>query len=80
MAEFRANKKKKTEESKILDFKDAGDYMKPLTSFYDEVSLEPSLSGKELEKVEQRIYKEVEIALRQIRSSRNLNCQIKNTH
>lgn len=75
-------KKKKADEGdkKMLEVKDAGSFMRPITSFYDAVTLEPALTDKELEKVQAKIYKEVEIACRQVRSSRNLNCNIKNTH
>ena len=60
--------------------KDNGDYMKPLMSFFGSASLEPPFTSKDVDKIEAKIYKEVEIAIRQVRSGRNLNCNIKNNH
>lgn len=62
----------------MLTMKDYGDYMKPFTSFYDPKALEPPMTSKMVEKIEAKIFKEVEIAIKQVRSSRNLNCNIKN--
>lgn len=44
--------------------KDFGDYMKPFMSFYDAKSLEPPMTAKMVEKVEMKIFKEVEIAIK----------------
>ena len=57
-----------------------GDFMKPFTSFYDPKAMEPPLGEKQIEKIEAKIYKEVEIAIKQVRSSQNLNANIKNNH
>jgi len=71
-------KDKAGEDTKMLTMKDTGDYMKPFLPFFDAKSLEPPLTVKMVEKIEAKIFKEVEIALKQVRSSRNLNCNIKN--
>ena len=57
-----------------------GDFMKPFTSFYDPKAMDAPLTLKEVEKITKKILKEIENAMRQTRSGRNLNCQIKNTH
>jgi hypothetical protein len=51
MTEFN-HKKKLSDNDKLLNVKDAGDYMKPLSSFFDTVALEPPLSQKATEKLE----------------------------
>lgn len=56
-----------------------GDFMRPFDSFYAPKAMEPPLSGKELEKTEGKIQKEVEMAIKQVRSSRNLNAYMHNT-
>lgn len=55
-----------------------GDYMKPLSPFYTPKPMTPPLTDKQVDKIEAKLTKEVEIALKQVRSSRNLNCPIKN--
>lgn len=79
MAETEFNIKKKSNKGdKMLDVKDVGDYMKPLKPFYDMVALEPPFNLKQVERLEARIYKEVETVIRQVRSTRNLSSMIKN--
>lgn len=48
----------------MFDMKRKGDYMKPFQSFYDNKSLLPSLTDKQVEKIESKIFKEVEIAIK----------------
>jgi hypothetical protein len=57
-----------------------GDYIKPFTPFFDPQALTPPLDEKQIEKLESKITKEVEFAMKQVRSSRNLNCNMKNNH
>lgn len=57
-----------------------GDFMKPFSSFYAPKAMEPPLTDKQVEKLEAKIIKEVEIAVKQVRSSKNLNANIKNNH
>ena len=64
----------------IFQMKFKGDFAKPFMPFYDAKAMEPPLTDKQVEKIEAKIYKEVEIAMKQVRSSRNLNCNIKNNH
>lgn len=52
--------------------------MKPLSPFYTPKPMLPPLTDKQVDKIEAKLTKEVEIALKQVRSSRNLNCPIKN--
>jgi len=52
--------------------------MKPFLSFYDPKAMEPPLNEKMVNKIEAKIMKEVEIAIKQVRSSRNLNANLKN--
>jgi hypothetical protein len=42
----------------------AGDYMKPFISFYDPKAMEPPVSEREIAKLESKIHKEVEIAIK----------------
>ena len=56
-----------------------GDYLKPFLSFYDPRAMEPPLNAKMVEKIEAKIMKEVEIAIKQVRSSVNMNANLKNT-
>ena len=51
-----------------------GDFMKPFTSFYDPKAMDAPLTLKEVEKITKKILKEIENAMRQTRSGRNLNC------
>ena len=71
---------KKDANHRMIVMKDNGDYMKPLNSFFGSASLNPPMSTKDVDRVEAKIYKEVEIAIKQVRSSKNLNCNIKNNH
>ena len=71
-------KGKDGKDAKIFEMKLAGDYMKPFTSFYDAKAMEPPLKDREVLKLESKIYKEVEIAIRQVRSSRNLTANMNN--
>ena len=79
-------KKAKGEEESAIDekrqfeMKFKGDFMQPFTSFYDPKAMEPPLGEKQIEKIKAKIYKEVEIAIKQVRSSQNLNANIKNNH
>lgn len=41
-----------------------GDYMKPFLSFYDPKAMEPPLNDKMVDKIEAKIMKEVEIAIK----------------
>lgn len=54
--------------------------MKPFLSFYDAKAMEPPLNAKAVQKLEAKIMKECEIAIKQVRSSRNLNAFLKNNH
>ena len=54
--------------------------MKPFLSYYDPKAMEPPLNKKAVDKLEAKIYKECEIAIKQVRSSRNLNAPLKNNH
>ena len=63
----------------MLQMKDTGDYQKPFLPFFDVQALDPPITSKQSEKVSDKIFKEVEIALKQVRSSQNLNCNIKKT-
>ena len=55
-----------------------GDFMKSFPSFYDSKALEPPLNEKQVMKLEAKITKECEYAIKQVRSSKNLNANIKN--
>lgn len=54
--------------------------MKPFLSWYDPKAMEPPLNKKAVDKLEAKIMKECEIAIKQVRSSRNLNANMKNNH
>ncbi len=66
-------KKKK----RIINYKLLGDSMKQFTPFYDPKSMNPPLSKVELAAKEEQILRDVEVALKQSRSSKNLNTKIK---
>jgi hypothetical protein len=70
-------KKGEVEKKKINELKKRGDFMKPFLSFYDAKAMEPGLGEKQLVKVTAKITTEVEIAIRQVRSGKNLNANIK---
>jgi len=70
----------KKKKDKKPNYKLKGDYMKPFTSFYDPKSLEACLTSSENKAVENKIFGEIESALKQVRSSRNLNCKIKKSN
>jgi len=64
-----------------LDYKIRGEYLKPINPFYDPGSLDPPLDHKQIERLEKLIFKDIETAIKQSRSSRNLNTKIKdNVH
>mmetsp|Transcript_35916 Transcript_35916/g.55150 ORF Transcript_35916/g.55150 Transcript_35916/m.55150 type:complete len:310 (-) Transcript_35916:249-1178(-) len=67
-------------DARLFEMKLQGDYMKPFTSFYDPKAMTPPITEKMVAKIESKIYKETEIAIKQVRSSRNLNCNIKSNH
>ena len=46
-----------------------GDFMKSFPSFYDTCALEPGLGEKQIEKLEKKIEKEMEYAIKQVRST-----------
>lgn len=48
-----------------------GDYMKPFMSFYDPKSMDVAFSAYEVERFEIALSREVEIVIRQLRSSKN---------
>lgn len=73
-------KKKKGGDERMDSVKYAGSFMEPLTEFYDAKAMGPPLSIKQVERAEKKIYDECVIALKQVRSSRNLNCNIKTNH
>lgn len=75
-----AKKRKEEEEKKMFSCKIHGDFMKSFPSFYDNKSLEPELGEKQVAKLESKITKECEYAIKQVRSSKNLNANIKNNH
>ena len=52
--------------------------MKPFVSFYDPKGMEPPINNQQMQRYEQLIIKEVEIAIKQIRSSKNLNTKLRN--
>lgn len=53
--------------------------MRPHAPFYDPKAMEPPMSTREVEKLTGKIQKEVEMAIKQNRSSRNLNAYLHNT-
>jgi len=67
-----APEKKKKKKGKGGDEKDpelikmqlSGDFMKPFLSFYDPKAMEPPLNEKMVNKIEAKIMKEVEIAIK----------------
>lgn len=61
----------------LLDFKMRGDYLKPFLSFYDPKAMDQPFTLQQVEKAERQIYKDVEICLKQVRSSKNLNSKVK---
>jgi len=60
----KASKGGKLDDKRLLTMKDYGDYMRPFMSFYDPKALEPPMTGKQVDKVEAKIFKEVEIAIK----------------
>ena len=54
--------------------------MDPFISFYDPKAMEPPLSETQVAKIQAKIFKELENSLKQVRSGRNLNCNIRNNH
>lgn len=42
----------------------SGDYLKPFISFYDPLAMEPPLNEKMVNKIEAKIMKELEIAIK----------------
>jgi hypothetical protein len=74
----------KTEEKKddpeIFRMKYMGDFAKSFLPWYDPQAMTPPLTEKQVIKLQAKIYKEVEIAIKQVRSSRNLNANLKNNH
>ena len=68
----------KEKDPKLFEMQLNGDYLKPFLSFYDPRAMEPPLNAKMVEKIEAKIMKEVEIAIKQVRSSKNLNANLKN--
>ena len=81
--EKKKKKKKKSDgeedDPKIKEMKYRGDFMKAFDPFYAPKAMEPPLSEREVEKTEGKIQKEVEMAIKQVRSSRNLNAYMHNT-
>lgn len=71
--------KGKEEAEAMQELKYRGDYMRPNAPFYDPKAMEPPLSIREVEKLQGKIHKEVEMAIKQNRSSRNLNAYLHNT-
>lgn len=53
--------------------------MKPFPSFYESIALDPPLNEKQVSKIEAKIIKEVENSIKQVRSTRNLLANIKNS-
>jgi hypothetical protein len=51
--------------------------MKPFLCFYDPKSMDQPFSINQIEKIEASIYKDVEIAIKSVRSSRNLNTKMR---
>lgn len=75
-------KKKELEElkkKKEFNAKLNGDYMKPFPSFYESIALDPPLNEKQIAKLEAKIIKEAENSIKQVRSTRNLQANIKNS-
>ena len=64
---------------KMFEAKCNGDLMKPFPSFYDAQALEPPLTAKQVDKLENKIIKEVENSIKQVRSSVNLLANMKNS-
>lgn len=55
------------------------EYMRPFNSFYDPKGLDPPITPQHLQKLELMIAKEIEIALKQVRSSKNLSTKLRKT-
>ena len=51
-------------DAKLFDMKLKGDFARPFSSFYDPRAMEPPLTEKMVAKIESKIYKEVEIAMK----------------
>lgn len=67
------------DEKKAMEQKYRSNFMQPFDSFYAPKAMEPPMSDREVEKTEGKIQKEVEMAIKQVRSSRNLNAYMHNT-
>jgi hypothetical protein len=52
--------------------------MKPFSSFYDPKAMDPPLQQQIIDKYEANIYRDVEIAIKSVRSSKNMNTKVKN--
>ena len=53
----------------MKDMRYRGDYMKPFDAFYAPKAMEPPMAEREVEKIENKIQKEVELVIRQVRSA-----------
>jgi len=62
--EIKVKASKGGDDKRMLTMKDYGDYMKPFLNFYDAKSLEPPMTPKMIIKLETKIFKEVEIAVK----------------
>jgi hypothetical protein len=60
-----------------MDFKMKGDYMKPFMSFYDPKAMEPPYNPMITERFERTLLKEIEISIKQVRSSKNLSTKLR---
>jgi hypothetical protein len=58
-----------------MDYRVKGDFMKPFPSFYDPRGLEPQMASTA--RYEAMILKEVELTIKQVRSSKNLSTKIR---
>eukprot|EP00347_Sterkiella_histriomuscorum_P007723 403347806 len=70
-------KQRKGKRETLLDYKIKGDYLKPFFSFYDPKALDQPYSFSQIDKYEKIIQKDLEIALKQVRSSKNLSTKIR---
>lgn len=59
-----SNKQLDKEAKKLFNAKLNGDFMKPFPSFYDPKGMEPPLNQKQCDKLEAKISKEVEYAIK----------------
>lgn len=51
--------------------------MKPFSSFYDPKAMDPPYSKSDLDKIEYSIYKDVEMVIKQVRSTKNMSSKIR---